>query len=117
MVRAVLPALLLFAAAGCSPSPQTAGGRAEATTVASCRASTNQAFNRQNRYLLSERDQTANPFSTSGDTGITSAGLAQRYDFENQLASCLSASGAPDRAAAPSIATPASGATSSTLSR
>jgi hypothetical protein len=113
MVRAVLPALLLLAIGGCASSPQNgAVARADSTTLASCRASTNRAFDRQNRYQISERDQTASPFSTSGDTGITSRGLSDRYQFDNQLASCLSASGGD--AALPPI--PPAGGTSTTLS-
>jgi hypothetical protein len=114
MVRAFLPALLLLATAGCASSPQNnAVARADSTTMASCRASTNRAFDRQNRYLISERDQTASPFSNSGDTGITTRGLSQRFDYDNQLASCLSASGGD----ASSPPTQPAGGTSTTLSR
>ena len=115
MVRAFLPAVLILATAGCASSPQnSAVSRADSTTLASCRASTNQAFNRQNRYQISERDQTASPFSTSGDTGITTRGLSQRYDYDNQLQSCLSASGGDAGSAATS--TPPNAGTSTTLS-
>ena len=90
-----LPPLCLALAllAGCTPLPQTASTRSSAAAQASCRASTEQSFNRQNRYMLSERDTTDAPFSTSGVTGITTRGLTQRYDYDTQLAACLSESG------------------------
>ena len=85
--------LALIATAGCaSRQPQTPEARASAAAAASCRSSTESSFNRQNRYMLSERDTTDAPFSTSGVTGITTRGLTQRYDYDTQLASCLSAS-------------------------
>ncbi len=94
MPRAVLPTLLVLLAAGCTPPPPTSASRASAAALASCRTSTNQSFDRQNRYLLSERSTVDTPFSTSGDPGITTRGLTQRYDYDTQLASCLGASGA-----------------------
>ncbi len=89
----ILFALTLTALAGCAaPRPQTAQTRSSAAARAKCQASTEQSFNRQNRYLLSERDTTDSPFSSSGVTGITTRGLTQRYDYETDLASCLSSS-------------------------
>ena len=58
--------LALATLAGCAgPRPQTPATRASAAAAASCRASTESSFNRQNRYLLSERNTTDSPFSTS----------------------------------------------------
>ena len=91
-------ALALATLAGCgSPRPQTAASRSNAAAVASCRASTETSFNRQNRYLLSERSNTDAPFSTSGNPGITTRGLSRQYDYDNQLDSCLAQSGATSR--------------------
>lgn len=91
------PTFLMFAIAalaGCAaPRPQTPVTRASAAAAASCRASTESSFNRQNRYLLSERNTTDAPFSTSGVTGITTRGLTQQYDYGTQLQDCLTASG------------------------
>ena len=90
----LLLCLVLATVTGCvAPRPQTAATRSSAAAAAACRASTESSFNRQNRYLLSERDTTDSPFSSSGVTGITTRGLTQRYDYDTQLASCLSASG------------------------
>ena len=87
--------LALVALAGCAgPRPQTAATRSNAASVASCRASTESSFNRQNRFLLSERSTTDAPFSTSGVTGITTRGLTRQYDYDTQLDSCLARAGA-----------------------
>lgn len=93
-------AALALASCG-APLPQTPASRSSAAAVASCRASTEAAFNRQNRYLLSERDQTDTPFSTSGLPGVTTRGLTQRYDYDNDLQNCLAASNASSAAATP----------------
>ncbi len=87
--------VLLSLAAGCAPPQQSPASRASAAAVASCRASTNRSFDRQNRYLLSERDTRDTPFSTSGTPGITTRGLTERYDYDTQLAGCLAASKSP----------------------
>ena len=116
MVRACLPVLLVLMAAGCSPRPSTTASRGTAAAVASCRADTNRAFDRQNRYLLSERDQTANPYSTSGDTGVTTSGLTQRYDYDTQLADCLASSNAPAAAGSAATSTPPNASTSTSFS-
>ena len=99
--RTILLASLTLLAAGCTPPPPTSASRANAAALASCRASTDSSFNRQNRYLISERDTSDAPFSTSGVTGITTRGLTQRYDYDTALASCLSASGGPETGASP----------------
>ncbi len=92
----IVLALALATVAGCAGSrPQTAASRSNAAAVASCRASTESSFNRQNRYLLSERSTTDSPFSTSGVTGITTRGLTQQYDYDTQLDTCLTRSGTP----------------------
>ena len=94
MFRAFPPVLFVLFIAGCTPPPPTTASRASAAALASCRASTNHSFDRQNRYLLSERSTTDTPFSTSGDPGVTTRGLTQRYDYDTQLASCLGSSDA-----------------------
>jgi hypothetical protein len=78
-------------AAGCTPAqPQT---KAQASLQSSCRAQSEAAYNRQNRDLLSTRDTTDTPFSTSGVSGITTRGLSREYDREVQLDNCLRAGG------------------------
>ena len=75
---------------------------ASAATVAACRTRTDEVFARQNRYLLSERDTRDAPFSTSGDTGITTAGLSSRYARDNLYDSCVGAN-APDSGNGPAF--------------
>ena len=83
----------LLAAAGCTSAPPPT--RSVAAARAACRARSEAAFNRQNRALLSTRDTTDTPFSTSGDTGITTRGLSREYERVSQLDACLGASQAP----------------------
>ena len=99
-------ALVVLLAAGCNPAPQTPASRANAAVVSSCRASTDQSFDRQNRYLLSERDTTDSPYSSSGLPGITTNGLTQRYDYDTQLAGCLASSNSLRTATQPATAVP-----------
>ncbi len=88
LLSALLPALL----AACQPAPPpTPAQRAQRAEVAACRADTDAAFERQNRYLLSERDTTDAPFSSSGDSGITTRGLSERYGYDEDLSHCLAA--------------------------
>ncbi len=109
MSRRISAALFIACLAGCTPPPQTAATRASAAALASCRQSADSSFQRQNRYLLSERDQTDTPFSTSGLSGITTRGLGQRYDYDNQLSSCLAASDADNSQTAPATSSAPAG--------
>ncbi len=54
----VLVPVVLATIAGCAAPPATPASRASAAALASCRANTESSFNRQNRYLLSERNTT-----------------------------------------------------------
>jgi hypothetical protein len=82
---ALLMACLL--AAACTPAP--APSRAVASLRTACRSRSEAAYNRQNRDLLSTRDTTDTPFSTSGVSGITTTGLSREYDREVALDNCL----------------------------
>ena len=93
--HAFSPALIVLAAlAGCA-GPQGSSNRSSSAAVRSCRASADASFNRQNRYLLSERDQKDTPFSTSFVSGDTSRGLPSTYAYDTQLSDCLAASKVP----------------------
>ncbi len=84
--------LLALLAAACQPlPPPTAAQRAQRAEVAACRSDTDAAFEKQNRYLLSERDTTDSPYSSSGDTGITTRGLSQQYGYDEDFSRCLAA--------------------------
>lgn len=99
MIRPTLALLMagLLLSTGCTPAPPPS--HSVASLRASCRARSEAAFNRQNRALLSTRDTTDTPFSTSGVSGITTRGLSREYDREVGLDNCLRDGGAP---AAPS---------------
>ncbi len=86
-VGALLAGLCL---AGCAGSVHP---RRDAGLLSSCRARTEQEFNRQNRDLLSFRDNTDTPFSTSFDSGITSAGLSRRFARDQLMSSCVDSDG------------------------
>ncbi len=79
----------LVLVAGCAQRGGQTMSKADAGAIQECRSRTEAAFNRQNRYLLSERDTTDSPFSTSGNTGITTQGLSQRYALDTQLSNCI----------------------------
>ncbi len=74
-------------AAGCTPAPPPS--RSAVAARAACRAQTEAAYNRQNRDLLSTRDTTDTPFSSSGVSGITTTGLSREYDRETTMDNCL----------------------------
>jgi hypothetical protein len=97
MTRPLSFALLLagaLAASGCEPAPPPS--RASAAATAACKARTEAAFNRQNRFLLSTRDTTDTPYSTSGAPGNTASGLSLEYDRETMLDNCLGGVNAAD---------------------
>ncbi len=100
MLPAALPASSCLAAAGCAAAAADAREpRQRRRRWRRAGPAPNRSFNRQNRYLLSERSTTDSPFSTSGDPAITTRGLTERYDYDTQLASCLAA---PEAAGQPS---------------
>jgi hypothetical protein len=78
-------------AAGCTRAPPPT--RSQASLRTACRAQSEAAYNRQNRALLSTRDTTDTPFSTSGVSGITTNGLSREYDREVYLDNCLRGAG------------------------
>ena len=87
--RRLCPALLAAAllATGCTSAPPPS--RSAQAARAACRAESEASFNRQHRDLLSTRDTTDTPFSTSGVSGITTAGLSREYARESALDDCL----------------------------
>ncbi len=90
--RALLAVVVAVSAAACTPlPPPTPAQRAQRAEAAACHADADASFNAQNRYLLSERDTTDAPFSSSGDPGITTRGLSDRYGYDQDLSRCLAA--------------------------
>ncbi len=98
--------LLPFAAslvlAACYNPPESGGGRARASasTVAACGKRADDVYLRQNRdeiyrtdnYVGSTRDS---PFSGTGLSGITTAGLSGRYARDNLQEACLNSANRP----------------------
>ena len=98
--------LVLIAVAGCAgPGSQSSASRSSSAILKSCRASADSSFNRQNRYLLSERDEKDTPFSTSFVAGDTTRGLPSLYGYDTQLADCLAASKIPQNPDQPATST------------
>lgn len=116
MLRAAAAALLVpLAAAACTggrSSPGTSAGgsstRADPQVAAACRSRADAVYNQQNRADLSRRDERDTPFSSSRNSGITSAGLGQLYGRDRMIASCVATSGAPspDASTGPALSGP-----------
>ena len=110
--RAAVLLACVSAVSGCAvPARQETGANAGA--VAACRSQTEQAFNRQNRDLLSFRNGRDSPFSDSYDSGITSAGLSRRYARDEMMSSCLKGAGISPGAGNISSFSPGTGGTAS----
>ena len=101
----LLPAVLLCGA--CQPA-RPPMSRAERADYDACRARADAVFNQQNRAALSERDMRDTPFSTNYVSGITSAGLSNRYDRDNLLAGCTPGRQPVDDGTGPTFAGPKS---------
>ena len=76
---------LLGFLAGCAP--QRTG--AELEQQQACGQQADRQFEKQNRYLMSERDQTDTPFSSSGMPGNTTQGLNDQYSRDRMVDDCM----------------------------
>jgi hypothetical protein len=117
--RPALLATVLSALAACAgPGPMrevgsynaNAGTRADPAAVAACRTRADEVYAQQNRVDLSRRDSRDTPFSSQYVSGITSAGLGQRYAYDQMVSSCISGSAAgantTDQGTGPTFAGP-----------
>ena len=93
--------VLALALPACSAPPSGEGrARASAATIAACSKRADDVYLRQNRdeiyradnYIGNTRDS---PFSSTGLSGITSAGLSGRYARDNIQEACLNSSSGP----------------------
>ncbi|MBE7212646.1 MAG: hypothetical protein INR65_16640 [Gluconacetobacter diazotrophicus] len=66
-----------------------------------CRAQADGQFDRQNRYLMSERSQTDTPFSSSGMPGDPSRGLGDVFRRDRMVDDCLHSTDTAPVATAP----------------
>jgi hypothetical protein len=71
--------------------------------VATCRADADRVFAAQNRYLISERDQSSAPFAGNQLPTNPSTGLSDQYQQQQMVDKCLARSAA----SAPSDTAPA----------
>ncbi len=92
MNRAVRIALFgVFFLSGCvKPVPPS---RETTQDAAACRSRADEIYLKQNRALLSERDQRDEPFGATGIPGNTTEGLGDRYGRDQMLADCLNSLG------------------------
>lgn len=106
-----LPVLAGCLLSACGGPPRT---RAEQAAISTCRQRADQAFMRQNRALLSERDSMNTPFASNELNGITSANLGRQYARDEMMDNCIAGTRAPDTGAAtitrPQAPAPASAA-------
>jgi hypothetical protein len=84
-------ALVVLALAGCEkPLPPS---RASVAALSACRTRADEIYLKQNRAVLSERDQSYSPQSASGLSGITTTGLADLYGRDQMVSDCLNSMG------------------------
>ena len=81
----ILAGVLLGLLAGCG---QPRSG-AELEQQQACGQQADRQFDKQNRYLMSERDQTDTPFSSSGLPGDTTQGLNDQYSRDRMVDDCM----------------------------
>jgi hypothetical protein len=88
--RALFSALILgsLAVLGACSRPLD---RDQQDALSSCRTETDRVYNAQNRYQLSERDSSASPLSGTGSTLSQNSALADRYDYQRSIDSCVAA--------------------------
>ncbi len=106
-IRAALLLTAIAAAplAGCGLYQPISSDDREANRA--CTAEADRVFAAQNRYQLSERDQSSTPYSGSALPSNPSAGLSDRYEQEQMVDKCMARTageptGTPAAAAAPS---------------
>ena len=110
---AILAACLV---AGCAAPPRTSeASHQRQAELAACRSRADTVYAKQNRgAVYAGPDQSFSPFSSTGLSGVTSAGLSTRKDYGDMVSDCLNGSLAntggvsavPDPGAAPSPARP-----------
>ena len=81
----VVAAILLAPLAGCGEKRSSA----ELERQQACGQQADRQFEKQNRYLLSERDQTSTPFSSSFLPGDPTRGLNDQYSRDRMVDDCL----------------------------
>lgn len=90
----VLPALLLpVLLAGCNPAPHPMS-KEDREAFGDCKQEADRKFAARNRYLLSEGGDNSAPFSGNGLAYDPNKGLADEYEEQRYLDSCMARSAA-----------------------
>jgi hypothetical protein len=111
----LLPALLALACCE-APPPPVGQSRADAATLAACREHADAVYNRQNRETIYSISSPNAPYSANYTPGVTTRGLAQRFDYDTMTRDCVrntgtqtdrtAGSAAPEAAPEPAQAKP-----------
>ena len=94
---AILLASVVFGLGGCT-APLS---QADLDRQDDCRQQADRQFDKQNRYLMSEQDQTGTPFSSHGFPGDTTRGLDDLYRHDRMVDDCLHDAGSAPPAVQP----------------
>ena len=78
-----------LAAAGPGAASRGPGGRPSPAAVAACRQRADEIYLKQNRGLLSERDQRDTPYTSTGLPDNTARGLGEKFGRDQDFADCL----------------------------
>jgi hypothetical protein len=90
----LLPAATVLATlAGCGAFYHPVSSE-DREAVATCRADADRVFAAQNRYMISERDQSAAPFGGNQLPPNPSTGLSDQYQQDQMVDKCLARSAA-----------------------
>lgn len=89
-------AALMAVLSGCQ---QASRPRPSPAIAAACRTEVDRVYAAQNRADLSRRDERDTPFAGSYVSGVTSRQLGERFNRDNQMASCVSSAGQSGAAA------------------
>lgn len=83
----ILPSLVgLLSLGACAARTASPG---DLDRQADCRAQVDRQYEKQNRYLLSEQDQTGTPYSSHGIPGDTTSGLGDLYRRDRNIDDCM----------------------------
>ncbi len=89
-ISGCLAAVLAASMNACAPpAPPTADSRAAQATANACRQRADETYRRQNRGALYSQNQSEYPESANYVSGITTRGLADRYDWDTQVSDCV----------------------------
>ena len=87
-VAAALPMLLILGQ--CAPPPPPSGqAKADAETLAACRAHADEVYDRQYRDRIYTINNPNSPYSANDAYGTVDHGLAQRFGYQSMTNDCV----------------------------